>query len=70
MECYSGYKGGERPLRFHLGDRVYEVEEVLDRWYGPDDEWFRVRAQDGQTYILRRHTEDGEWSLESYRRNL
>jgi len=31
------------------------VEEVLDRWYGPDYTYFRVRASDGHCYILR-HT--------------
>ena len=68
VECYSGYKGSERPLRFYLGDSERRVEEVLDQWYGPDDTYFRVRADDGNLYILRRTpAEDGEtWTLESF----
>ena len=69
VECYSGYKAGQRPLRFWLSDREHVVEEVLDQWYGPDDTFFKVRACDGNLYVLRRRsaTPEGEWSLESFR---
>ena len=69
VETYSGYKGDQRPLRFSLGDRDYEVQEVLDQWYGPDDVYFRVRAGDGNLYILRRSNapEQEQWTLESFR---
>jgi hypothetical protein len=69
VECYSGAKGDERPVRFYLGDRALFVEEVLDQWYGPDDLFFKVRADDGNLYILRnqRCTPEGTWSLESFR---
>lgn len=67
--CYSGYKGDERPVRFRLGEREYAVDGVLDQWYGPRDLYFKVRADDGNLYILRRHaaTPEGEWSLEAFR---
>lgn len=65
--CYSGYKGDERPVRFRLGDRDHFVEELIDQWYGPDDVFFKVRADDGNLYILRQSRER-EWSLESFRR--
>ena len=32
-ECYSGRKADERPVRFWLGGRQYQVETVLDQWY-------------------------------------
>ncbi len=66
VECHAGYKGSERPLRFSLGDKAYGVVEVLERWYGPDDAFFRVRADDGALYVLR-HTpgDHGDlWTLE------
>jgi len=63
VQCYSGYKADERPVRFQLDEREYAVEEVVDQWYGPDDVWFKVRADDGKLYILRRRIESGEWSL-------
>ncbi len=68
VECYAGYKADERPLCFYLGGKKLEVTEVLDRWYGPDDLFFRVRAEDGHLYILRHHQPDDSWSLESFRR--
>ncbi len=70
VECYAGYKGDERPVRFALGGREYDVVEITDRWYSPGATYFRVRAGDGNVYILR-HADTGledEWSLESYRR--
>ena len=69
VACYSGYKGDERPVRFRLGSQDYSVEEVLDQWYGPQDLFFKVRANDGNMYILRRglSTPEGDWSLESFR---
>lgn len=67
--CYAGRKADERPIRFQLGDRDYLVEEVVDQWYGPDEIFFKVRASDGNLYVLRRRssTAEGEWSLESFR---
>jgi hypothetical protein len=69
VACYSGYKGDERPVRFRLRGRDYSVEEVLDQWYGPRDVFFKVQANDGNVYILRRSsaTPEGRWSLESFR---
>jgi hypothetical protein len=34
VECCSGRKADERPVRFWLGGRQYQVETVLDQWYG------------------------------------
>ncbi len=66
VSCYEGYQAEERPTGFRLGKNWHSVEAVVDRWYGPDDSFFKVRAEDGNIYILCRHR-DG-WSLVSYRR--
>src|SRR5438105_1916357 len=70
VECYSGAKADERPVRFRLDDTVFFIEEVLDQWYGPDDTFFKVRVDDGNLYILRRDQSipEGTWSLTSFRR--
>lgn len=68
VECYSGRKADERPVRFTMGEHVYIVEEVVDQWYGPEDTYFKVQADDGNLYILRHRTSSGEWNLESFRR--
>jgi hypothetical protein len=69
VECYSGQKADERPVRFRLDGHEYLVEEVLDQWYGSQDIFFKVRADDGNLYILRQETStpDGPWHLESFR---
>ena len=67
VECYSGDKADERPVRFRLNGNDYFAEALLDQWYGPNDTYFKVRADDGNLYILRRESKpDGAWSLESY----
>ena len=65
--CYAGRKADERPIRFCLDDREYLVEEIVDQWYGPADTFFKVRASDGNLYILRCGGKEGGWSLESFR---
>ena len=75
-ECGSEVRSGmlfraaeERPVRFWLDGREYLVEEVLDQWYGRDDEFFKVRADDDNLYILRHETSrpEGGWHLVSFR---
>ena len=71
VECYSGYKADERPLRFTVRRRnapTREVKDVLDQWYGAGYQCFKVRADDKNIYILK-HDEQGDaWTLESFRR--
>lgn len=64
---YSGFKADERPLRFQLGDRWLDIEDVTDRWYDPDAISYRVRASDGNTYVLRHSEPDDTWTLRAFR---
>lgn len=70
VECHSGRKADERPARFRLDARQYTVEEVLDQWYDPESISYRVRADDGNLYILRHQTSSpsGQWDLVSFRK--
>lgn len=63
VQCYAGRKADERPIRFRTGGRDYLVEEIVDQWYGPDDSFYKARADDGNVYLLRRHTSTGTWSM-------
>lgn len=69
VECYSGRKADERPVRFRLDEKQYQVEAVLDHWYDPEHVFYRVRADDGNLYILRQQTSapEGAWDLISFR---
>ncbi|HET7841908.1 MAG TPA: hypothetical protein VFM21_09900 [Terriglobia bacterium] len=84
VECYSGFKADERPLRFTVqavrrgvsADPEIppapppcncEVKEVLDQWYGPGYQCFKVLADDGNLYILRHDQPEDTWTLDSFR---
>jgi uncharacterized protein (UPF0128 family) len=73
VDCYSGYKADERPARFRLEGHEYLVEELLDQWYGQNDVFFKVRADDGNLYILSHEYESsspaGRWRLVSFRKS-
>ncbi|MBW1788136.1 MAG: hypothetical protein JRK53_16180 [Deltaproteobacteria bacterium] len=53
VSAYSGYKANERPLRFTFEGREYDVEKVLDRWYGQDYDYFKVRTRDGPVCVIK-----------------
>jgi len=67
VESYSGHRADERPLRFVLNGRSYEVREVEDRWYSPESIYFRVVASDGNRYLLRHDETADLWSLVGFR---
>lgn len=75
VECFAGYKADERPLRFSLpvdppqGGPSFEVREILEQWYSPDHQGFKVLADDNNVYVLRHHTPEDIWTLDSFTRS-
>ncbi len=67
VECYAGYRADQRPERFVLGGRVFEVDLVDDQWYSPEAIYFRVRADDGNFYVLRHDEVQDAWTLDAFR---
>ena len=63
VQCYAGYKGDERPTCFSVQGVSLRVEEILDRWYDPDYNCFKVRAEDGNDYLLRHDLNSDSWEL-------
>lgn len=63
VECYSGYRGDESPRRFHMGTKMVEISEILDRWLDPAHRYFKVRGEDNAIYILRHDITAGHWEL-------
>ena len=51
------------PVSFTIGGKTLDVEEVLDRWQGEGTEYFKLRADDKCTYIIRLDKETDEWEL-------
>ncbi len=63
VKAYSGYKAEERPISFTLGEKELRVEDLLDRWYGEDHEYFKLRRDDGCIYIIRYNRGEDFWEL-------
>ncbi|MBI5042240.1 MAG: hypothetical protein HZC10_00040 [Nitrospirae bacterium] len=63
VKAYSGYKAEERPISFSIGKKELRIEELLDRWYGKDYEYFKLRADDRCIYIIRYNRDEDFWEL-------
>ena len=67
VECYSGFKADERPLRFIWRGNNFEVTEVEDKWYSPGATYFRVIVQDGDRFVLRHEEAQDVWCVDAFR---
>jgi hypothetical protein len=54
--------------RFCFDGRCIDVIENLDRWFGPDHAYFKVRGDDGNLYILRLDETRDAWELTMFQR--
>ena len=45
----------------------FGVAAVEDRWYSPDETYFRVLTADGDRYVLCHVEAQGVWTLAAYR---
>ncbi len=63
VDCYAGHRGEETPRRVVIAGRTVEVLEVVDRWYGPDYRYFKLRGDDGSVYLLRHDEREGRWEI-------
>lgn len=70
VECYSGNKADEEPVRFSLHDMNFEIREIIDRWYQADTNaefpparYFKVEASDGKHYMLKHLLDQDQWYL-------
>ena len=69
VECHSGIRADERPVRYRVHGEEHVIEEVLQQWYGPEHQYFLVRTNGGSVDMLRHPTSipDGEWEIVSFR---
>jgi hypothetical protein len=67
VECYAGHRGEQTPRTLILGDRRVAVVEVLDAWLAPDYRYFKLRGDDGHTYIVRHDEPSHTWELTMFR---
>lgn len=69
VESYAGYRNEQEPRAFWLGERRLEVAELVDRWLSPEHRYFKVKATDGDFYILRYDEARGMWELGAFTRS-
>ena len=53
VEFYSKLQTKERPVAFQVCDRRYRIKEIMDRWYGVGEVFFKVEADDNNIYLLK-----------------
>jgi hypothetical protein len=70
VEREEGDIGAAKLKRFFLDGRCVEVSENLDRWFGPDYAYFKIRGDDGNLYILRLDERRDAWELTMFQRPL
>jgi len=63
VDAFAGYKGEKTPRSFVLDGRTLSVQQVVDRWYSETHSYFRIKACDGQRYVLRLDLDDDLWEL-------
>ena len=63
VEFCSEFQAKERPVAFHVCDRRYKIKEVVDRWYGDGEVYFKVEADDNNIYLLKYEEGQGCWDL-------
>ena len=70
VTSYAGYRSGEQPRSFVLKGQKISVEEIISQWVDEAAEdkqqkrCFRVKGDDGFTYLLSYIEQTDEWFLE------
>jgi hypothetical protein len=67
VECYAGHRGEQTPRTLILGDRRVAVAEVGDAWLSPDYRYFKLKGEDGDTYLVRHDERSDTWELTMFR---
>ena len=66
----AALRGEQTPRTLLLGDRRIVVVEVVDAWLAPDYRYFKVRGDDGNTYLVRNDERSSTWELTMSRENV
>ena len=66
VECYTSSKLSGRPVAFFLRNSRYKVEEIIDRWYGEGSRYFKIKADDNNTYLLKYDEWKDRWEWVFY----
>ena len=68
VESYTGDRGVEMVRRLRIDGRDIEITENIGQWPGPGYRHHKVKARDGNLYLLRRDEGRAEWELTMFQR--
>ncbi len=60
--------GAEKLRRVRFDGREISVADNIDQWHGAGYDYFKVRGDDGNLYILRHSKTSPYWELTMYER--
>ena len=63
VECYAGHRGEQTPRVLILEGRRIRVAEVVDAWQAPDHRYFKLKGENGHTYLVRHDEGADTWEL-------
>jgi hypothetical protein len=70
VDCSPRPSGVLEPRRLRIGQSVYDVAEILDRWYegprragGPTRQYIKIRSRGGSQFLLAHDTPADAWVL-------
>ena len=66
VEFCSKLQTKERPVAFQVCVRRYRIKEIVDRWYGGGEVFFKVEADDNNIYLLKYEEGQDCWDLIFY----
>jgi hypothetical protein len=69
VEVGSEFLGEPEPIAVWFGARRVGVRAVVDRWFAPNQRWYRIDADDEQLYVVRHDQTTGEWDLAALTRS-
>ena len=63
VETDAQHSAKKEPIHFFLGLRRIAVVDIVDRWPTIDYTYFKVQADDGNTYILKYDGNADQWEM-------
>ena len=63
VEFCSKVQTKDRPVAFQVYNRRYKIKEIVDRWHGIGEIFFKVEADDNNIYLLKYEEGQGCWDL-------
>jgi hypothetical protein len=67
VQCYSGSRSDERPLRFCIRGRNFDVKELDGQWYSPDAIFELSPMMGIITFFTMMKGRQDSWTLDGFR---